>query len=311
MLYKNHISFNVWVRYFVWNFKGYLWNSTQNVSPIHWKMWILFTGENLRALRFKSSQVFLKRPPETVATWFIFVTEDVLISVWFQQKFQKKISIASSWKKMYEFQSRFHWSLFLRVQLTTRHNINKQLVIQSALNHYIDACILYFILRRSSSYTVQALWRHGISNPDQYYFRWWLIAWQHHTINTLRPRQNGHHFPTFSIASSWKKMYEFSIKISLKFVLKGPINKMSALVQIMAWRRPGDKPLSEQMMVSLLMHICVTQPQWVNWTNVWLMVSNILTNTSIHCLLKCFQYVNVYEHNIFLNDSNFFRAHGL
>ena len=36
MLYKNHI--NVWVRYFVWNFKRYLWNSTQNILPIHWKM---------------------------------------------------------------------------------------------------------------------------------------------------------------------------------------------------------------------------------------------------------------------------------
>ena len=26
-------SFNVWVRYFVWNFKGYLWNSTQISYP--------------------------------------------------------------------------------------------------------------------------------------------------------------------------------------------------------------------------------------------------------------------------------------
>ena len=26
-------------------------------------MWILFTSENLKALRFKSSLVFLKRPP--------------------------------------------------------------------------------------------------------------------------------------------------------------------------------------------------------------------------------------------------------
>ena len=34
------LSFNVWVRYFVWNFKGYLWNSTQNILPIHWKMYI-------------------------------------------------------------------------------------------------------------------------------------------------------------------------------------------------------------------------------------------------------------------------------
>ena len=44
----------------------------------------------------------------------------------------------------------------------------------------------------------------------------------------------------------------------------GPINIIPALVQIMAWRRPGDKPLSEPMMVSLLTHICVTRPQWVN-----------------------------------------------
>ena len=38
-----------------------------------------------------------------------------------------------------------------------------------------------------------------------------------------------------------------------------------AMVQIMAWRRPGGKPLSEAMMVSLLMHICITRPQWVNY----------------------------------------------
>ena len=52
------------------------------------------------------------------------------------------------------------------------------------------------------------------------------------------------------------------IEMSLKFVLKGPINDISALVQKMAWRRPGDKPLSEPMMVTLLTHICVTRPQW-------------------------------------------------
>ena len=45
------------------------------------------------------------------------------------------------------------------------------------------------------------------------------------------------------------------IKISLKFVPKGLINHISALVQIMAWCRSGAKPLSETMMVSLLTHI--------------------------------------------------------
>ena len=52
----------------------------------------------------------------------------------------------------------------------------------------------------------------------------------------------------------------------MKFVPKGLINNIPALVQIMAWRRPGDKPLSEPMEVSLLTHICITRPQWVNWT---------------------------------------------
>ena len=54
------------------------------------------------------------------------------------------------------------------------------------------------------------------------------------------------------------------IKISLKILCKCPINNIPALVQIMAYRRPGDKPLSEPMMVSLLTHICRTLPQWVN-----------------------------------------------
>ena len=55
---------------------------------------------------------------------------------------------------------------------------------------------------------------------------------------------------TFSNAFSWMLNVKISIKISLKFVLKGPINNIPVLVQIMAWRWPGDKPLSEPMMVS-------------------------------------------------------------
>ena len=58
------------------------------------------------------------------------------------------------------------------------------------------------------------------------------------------------------------------IKIYPKFVPDGPINTIPALVQIMAWRRPGDKPLSEPMLVRLLMHICVTWPQWVKAKHV-------------------------------------------
>ena len=61
------------------------------------------------------------------------------------------------------------------------------------------------------------------------------------------------------------------IKFSLHFVPKSPMNNVPTLVQIMAWRRPGDKPLSEPMMVSLLMHICVTQLQRVKGHWLWIL----------------------------------------
>ena len=85
-------------------------------------------------------------------------------------------------------------------------------------------------------------------------------------VNTLRPRQNGRHF----VDDTFKRIFanenaRISIKISLKFVPKSPIDDISALFQIVAWRCPGDKPLSEPMMVSLTTHICVTRPQWVKW----------------------------------------------
>ena len=73
------------------------------------------------------------------------------------------------------------------------------------------------------------------------------------------------HFPDDIFKSIFfNENVQILIKISLTFVPKAPINNIPALVQIMAWRRPGDKPLSEPMMVSLLTHIRVTRPQWFN-----------------------------------------------
>ena len=84
-------------------------------------------------------------------------------------------------------------------------------------------------------------------------------------INTLRPRQNGRHFPDDIFKSIFlNENVWISIEISLKFVPRGEINNIPALVQKIAWCRPGDKPLSEPMMVRLPTHICVTRPQWVN-----------------------------------------------
>ena len=57
-------------------------------------------------------------------------------------------------------------------------------------------------------------------------------------FNALRPRQNGRDFADdifkciFMNENVW-----IPIKISMKFVPRGPINNIPALVQIIAWRR--------------------------------------------------------------------------
>ena len=83
-------------------------------------------------------------------------------------------------------------------------------------------------------------------------------------INTLKPRQNGRHFADDIFKCIFLNENAcISIKIPLKFVPEDPINNILALVEMMAWRRPGDKPSSQPMMISLLTHICITRPQWV------------------------------------------------
>ena len=68
---------------------------------------------------------------------------------------------------------------------------------------------------------------------------------------------------TFSNGFLLNQNVWISINISLKFVPRGPISNIPTLVRVMAWRLPGDKTLSEPIMVRLPTHICVTRPQWV------------------------------------------------
>ena len=84
-------------------------------------------------------------------------------------------------------------------------------------------------------------------------------------VNTLRPRQDERHFADDIFTCIYfNENCCILIIFSLKYARKGPIDNNPALVQSMAWRRSGDKPLAEPMMISLPTHICVTRPQWVN-----------------------------------------------
>ena len=83
-------------------------------------------------------------------------------------------------------------------------------------------------------------------------------------VNILRPRQNGRHFTDdiFKCILMNENIW-ISIKISLEFVSKDPNDNIPALVQIMAWHRTGDKPLSEPMVALFTdIYIYVTRPQW-------------------------------------------------
>ena len=118
-------------------------------------------------------------------------------------------------------------------------------------------------------------------------------------VNTLRPRQIGRHLADnifkciFLNEDGW-----IPIKISLKFVPKGRINNTPALIQIMAWCRPGDKPLSEPMMVRLPTHICVSRPQWVN--TLW--------PRHGHDIYNCIFLNEVYEFQLNFHWSLFLRV---
>ena len=135
--------------------------------------------------------------------------------------------------------------------------------ICKSLHAIVTSLLCYAVLLISITCTACASWLLGTLGGV--YIIYQLSVKK--SINSLRPRLNRRPFADdifkciFSNENEW-----FSPRISLKFVPKVRINNIPALVQIMAWRRPGDKPLSEPVMVSLLTHICVTRPQWVKTT---------------------------------------------
>ena len=134
---------------------------------------------------------------------------------------------------------------------------------------------------------VSIVFSHQIT-PYMRLWRWTSL------INTLRSRQNFCHFADdifkciFLNENVW-----ISLTISLKCVPNDRIDNVSALVQMMAWRRPSDTPLSEPMMVRLLTHIWVTRRQWVN------IVANGLFYVYLHffCILT-YAIIYVFIHHI-------------
>ena len=106
-------------------------------------------------------------------------------------------------------------------------------------------------------------------------------------VDSLRPRRNRRHFSDdifkciFLNGNIW-----ISIKMSLKLVPKSPIKIIPALVQIMAWCWPGDKPLSEPMVVRSLKHMRHAGDEWVEKkTRMYFTVICGIIYNSQHCIM--------------------------
>ena len=65
-----YISFNVCAKYFVWNFKGCLWNFTQNIFTNYWKIRFHSKWKFLELLDFRNHKHFLNAP--VLVSWCLY-----------------------------------------------------------------------------------------------------------------------------------------------------------------------------------------------------------------------------------------------
>ena len=162
--------------------------------------------------------------------------------------------------------NKLQWFFYQNTKLFIHENASENIVCETAAILSKGDELMVYLKHR---YLVSEQWfKLQQSLAANQHWRWGSQAIHaSNFLNTLRPRQNGRHFADdmfkwiFLNENVWS-----TIEISLKFVPKGLINNNPALFQIMAWRRPGKKTLSEPMMVSLATHICVIRPQWVKYT---------------------------------------------
>ena len=141
------------------------------------------------------------------------------------------------------------------------------------------------------------LWMCPANDRRRYIVTSSLIGWAHtpndpccaylwaSTISTLRPRQNGRYVTdNISKCIILNENVWISLNISLKFVHEVWMNNIPVLVQIMAWRWPGDKPLSEPMVVKLLTHL------GLNEVSVRSFADTVMTNFDIYIHIYIYSY---------------------
>ena len=108
----------------------------------------------------------------------------------------------------------------------------------------VNAWIM-FLYEQSFAFFFEMILFHNTcikSFIDNVYDPYWVTMplW----VNTLRPKQNKYHLADIFKCIFLNENVLISIKISLKFIPKGPINNILTLVQIMAWHWLGRQAIT-------------------------------------------------------------------
>ena len=139
-------------------------------------------------------------------------------------------------------------------------------------------CIIYFCISQVLNQQVDNPWSDNVMENRE-------PLWP---VNTLRPWQNGCRF----IDNIFKCLFLNENEISMKISLKGLINNIQALVQIKAWRRPGNKPLSEAMMEHYqCIYASLSLSELIHWGSDTL-VTILRTSYSNHFLHENWRVLN-------------------
>ena len=120
--------------------------------------------------------------------------------------------------------------------------------------YLIDYTSFWMAQHSSQLHRNHLLTHHNGASPFLYYAlkAMYICSITPYTIlNTLWPRQNGWHFPDIFKYMLLNENVWILNMIWPKWVPKGPIDNHTALVQITAWCRSGDKPLSKPLMASI------------------------------------------------------------
>ena len=123
---------------------------------------------------------------------------------------------------------------------------------------------LYMYIRDQYLYEIQEIDLNYakltcIYSTSQEIYAWFILICPGF-LNSLLPGQNGHHFADdIFTCILMNEKFCILIRISLKFVPKGPIDDKSAVVQVMAWRQTGDSQYLNQCWPSSKMQICGTR----------------------------------------------------